>query len=308
VSALGFVIVGTPRSGTTLVQRLAAGLHGVRTPPETHFLDRRGLPVLRAGFPLEGAALRDELERFVTFQAGRGVDVDVDALQDAVGERASTLVALFAAIVTGMTGPAALVGEKTPEHLLWLPYLARALDQLKVVAVVRDPRAVVASNLAVPFGMDALELIAQRWQSDQRLLAGATATLGDRLLVLRYEEIVADPASATNELAALLGRPESGAPVDPSAFVAPTETWKERVAEPTTSERVDQWRDVLSDAEQRRVMAICGPWAHRFGYGDARRSVVASVALRPTIQLRRLRFLAVRRRRERAIRRHADRL
>jgi len=43
-----FLIVGSARSGTTLVQRLACELPGVAMPPETHFFDiflRRLLPV-----------------------------------------------------------------------------------------------------------------------------------------------------------------------------------------------------------------------------------------------------------------------
>ena len=35
---VGFLIVGTPRSGTTLVQRLVSELRGVRVPPRDPFL------------------------------------------------------------------------------------------------------------------------------------------------------------------------------------------------------------------------------------------------------------------------------
>ena len=36
---VSFLMVGTPRSGTTLLQRLACELPGVGMPPETHFFD-----------------------------------------------------------------------------------------------------------------------------------------------------------------------------------------------------------------------------------------------------------------------------
>ena len=50
-----FLIVGTPRSGTTLVQRLACELPGVGMPRETEFwLGYRSSPLRTASFPLEG--------------------------------------------------------------------------------------------------------------------------------------------------------------------------------------------------------------------------------------------------------------
>lgn len=50
--APAFLIVGTPRSGTTLVQRLASELPGVAIPPETHF------------FSLFVAVCRNEMRAF----------------------------------------------------------------------------------------------------------------------------------------------------------------------------------------------------------------------------------------------------
>jgi len=48
-----FAIVGSPRSGTTLVQRLCCELEGVVVPYETHFFSAY-LPVCRPRFPLAG--------------------------------------------------------------------------------------------------------------------------------------------------------------------------------------------------------------------------------------------------------------
>ena len=62
---VGFLVVGSPRSGTTLLQRLSCEIEGVRMPPETHFFSDFvwGL-VHRAKFPLPMPDLRKEIERF----------------------------------------------------------------------------------------------------------------------------------------------------------------------------------------------------------------------------------------------------
>src|SRR5262245_51226417 len=60
---IGFLIVGTPRSGTTLVQRLATELPGVRVPPETHFFPHFGSDLIkRTSFPLDAGGIEREVE------------------------------------------------------------------------------------------------------------------------------------------------------------------------------------------------------------------------------------------------------
>lgn len=88
-----------------------------------------------------------------------------------------------------LAGPAAVRGEKTPEHLMWWRPLVRALPGLKIVAVVRDPRAVAASHLEVPWGIRSHVVLAEQWSFDQRQVMAARATLGRRrCLVLHYED------------------------------------------------------------------------------------------------------------------------
>jgi hypothetical protein len=205
-----FLIAGTPRSGTTLVQRLACELPGVRVPPETHFfsLFARGL-TKRRRFPLEGDALREELDSFARLDTSRSFQLEPHALMERLGGRCETVVQLFGVIVRHLARDADVCGEKTTDHLLWWRPLSRALPRLKLVAVVRDPRSVVASNLAVPWGMTSHVVLAERWAADQREVAQARAELGSkRCLILRYEDVVAAPTEARARISALLARPE----------------------------------------------------------------------------------------------------
>lgn len=281
-----FMIVGTPRSGTTLVQRLACELPEVRVPPETHFL-ALFVPelVARRTFPLGPRALREELARFAALSTSDGLRLDGEAVAEQLEGRCPSPLALFGAIVRALAGPARLHGEKTPNHLLWWRPLARADPDLRLVAVVRDPRAVVASY-RTSWGSRDHRILAERWRADQRQVAAAAARLGGRLLVLRYEDVVEDPALARAALARHLGAGGGSAPaLPPPSFGLAWETWKARACEAVTTERREAWRHVLTPSEAEEVLAITGPELARFGYGAAPRA--PAMRLSP---VRRLRF------------------
>ncbi|MFN2557322.1 MAG: sulfotransferase [Nitriliruptorales bacterium] len=303
-----FVIVGTPRSGTTLVQRLACELPGVVMPPETHFFSLF-VPELvrRRRLPLGRVALREELRRYGALETSRELDLDVDVVLDTLGGRCDSLVDLFGALVRHLAGEGEIYGEKTPTHLRWWRPLTEAHPDLKVVAVVRDPRAVIASNLAMPWGMKHHVTLAEMWRQDQRLIRQARTELGhDRCLVLRYEDVVAAPDSAREALKGLLmsrhgERPEGTATLRASSsFVQSWEWWKQGTQGQVTTERVEAWRNQLSPRQATAIAAICRREMQAFGYSESVPGPIATVLrlarLGPSGQGRRYRLRRSRRR------------
>ena len=265
-----FLIVGTARSGTTLVQRLACSLEGVRVPPETHFRAFTKALLQRESFPLDEPRLRAALVAFSERKVSEGLEIDVDAIVADLGGTCPDPWRLFAAIVRDLAGPAAVVGEKTPEHLRWWKPMTRHFPSLRLLAIVREPRAVVASNLQVPFGPRSHYLLAERWRTDQRQLRQARAGLPpERCRVVRYEDLVAEPARYRAEIGDFLGvDPSREAPVDTSNMRMEWEWWKERADAPITTDRLEAWRDVLSASQARDVLAICRSTMGAFGYTE----------------------------------------
>jgi hypothetical protein len=233
-----FLVVGSARSGTTLVQRLACELPGVAMPPETHFFDVFVPGLLRRGpLPLHGRRLADELEEWLRMEQVRGIEVDVDAVVGELGGHCDSLAQLFDVLVRHLVPPAERYGEKTPKHLLWWRPLTEARSSMQVVAVVRDPRSVVSSNLASPWaagisdwdwGEDLYVAMAERWRVEQEQVLLMAQVLGSRCLVLRYEDVVAGPATARSAIARLIDVDDRAAPADrrSSPIVLPWETWK----------------------------------------------------------------------------------
>ncbi|WP_173063840.1 sulfotransferase family protein [Phytohabitans houttuyneae] len=300
MGALSFLVVGTPRSGTTLTQRLCCELPGVAMPPETHFLHRYAPRLLaRRRFPLTRREVARELEDFRDLPTSDGLRLDPRRVLDQVGRRCDTLLDLFAAVVVALCPPAARYGEKTPEHLLWWRPLTRADPGLRVIGVVRDPRAVAASHRAVPWGIEDPAVLAEEWALDQRQLLAAARQLGPgRCLVLRYEDVVADPGAARRRLGGLLAVPAGGqaAAAPPDGIVHDWEWWKSGALRAVTTERTAAWREVLPERDAGVVAEVAGPEMVAFGYLDhppaRRRTAGAEVRGRLSARMRRVRRLA----------------
>jgi hypothetical protein len=294
--AADFLIVGSARSGTTLVQRLACELPGVAMPPETHFFDVFVPAMLRRGAPpFSGSRVVAEIEEWRRLEQVRGVDVHVDAVVRDLGGRCDSVMQLFDALLRHLVPRAERYGEKTPKHLWWWRPVTTARPSMKIVAVVRDPRSMVASNLATPWarafsdwdwGADLYVAMAERWRVDQEQVLLMRSTLGSRCTVLRYEDVVADPARARGEIARLLGVPDTVRVPEPAgrpAIVLPWETWKADALADVHTRRVDSWRTDLGARRSRVVSAICAEVMSRSGYRRGRGERIADLALAATI-------------------------
>lgn len=263
-----FLIVGTPRSGTTLVQRLASELQGVRVPPETHFL-RLFVPGLmrRRRFPIAEAELIEELERYAALDDVRGIGIEPRLVAHRLGGRARSVVELFGAIVRQLAGEAVLYGEKTPSHLRWWRELTAACPDLKLIGVVRDPRAVVASYFEA-WPKRPHSVLAERWAIDQRMLLDARSTLGPgRCVLLSYEDVVTDPDTARRTLSELLGHPGESHDA-PQELHLDWEEWKRHCTGPITAERIASWRDSLPRGTAAEIATIAEREMELFGYDD----------------------------------------
>jgi hypothetical protein len=302
-----FLVVGSARSGTTLVQRLACELPGVGMPPETHFFDLFVPDLLRRGAPpFDGRRLAEEIDAWRRMEQVRGMDVDAAAVVAELGGRCDSLVQLFDVLVRSLVPAAERYGEKTPKHLLWWRPLSGARPAMKVVAVVRDPRSVVASNLSAPWatgisdwdwGDDLHVAMAERWRVEQEQVLLMARVLGPRCAVLRYEDVVADPERARGVIARLIGADDRVPVADRSGaadIVLPWETWKAEALADVHARRVDAWRTELGERRGRVVAGVCAGTMTRFGYRRGARDRVgdaaAAMALRPRTQRRRLAY------------------
>jgi tetratricopeptide (TPR) repeat protein len=191
VSSRFIFVVGLPRSGTTLLERILTGLAGVRSNGETDNFSHA----------LLGASQGDG---DVFARAARADPAAV------AGEYARLALA----------GPAAsAVIEKLPLNYLYLGAIRRALPEARILLVSRSPldscfamyRTLFAA--AYPFSYDLAEL-GRYYAAYDRLIGHWRSTLGGHLHEVRYGELVRDPKRLGAEIAAHCGLPWDDAAVD----------------------------------------------------------------------------------------------
>lgn len=265
--ALDFFIIGSPRSGTTLAQRLLLENAGVAIPRETHFFSVFA-PERNWDLPMPNTQLRDHLMSYADLEISPITRADVEPIMHVLDGSVIDLFDVFCAIVRHLAPDSPLVGEKTPHHLLWWRPLARAFPLSKFVWVVRDPRDVVESNLRMPWGMNSAAALAEMWRLDQRQLDSAEEQLEGRLTVVKYEELVEKTEELRAEMATHIGLDPFAATrsVTGSDLSSALEYWKLDVVGPVRSDRIGRWRSHLDQSDIAIIEAICHREMLGFGY------------------------------------------
>jgi hypothetical protein len=292
------LVVGAPRSGTTLVQRLVSELPGVAVPFETHFFTKGLFLILEGGaFPLDAEALASGLESYCALPALEGSGLSAPAILEQLDPPARSALGIFDAVVTTACKQAQWYAEKTPAHLFWASRLLEMRQELRVVGVARDPRAVVVSRLEVPWGQARVDVQAYRWLEAQQEMARLVDVFPDRVRVVRYEDAVRDPDATRAGLATFMrvdvAQVIAGSEQGRSTLGLEWETWKRGADAPITGDRTERWRDVLDRDQLELIGAICAPMLARFGYGDAATSESALTGRFGAVRETRRRLLAL---------------
>ena len=148
-----------------------------------------------------------------------------------------------------------------------------ALPDARVIHILRDPRAVCASKNARPDKYPWLFLIRQwRKLAVFTWLAGQNPSWRDRLLMIRYEDLIAQPEDWAEKIAAFLG-------IDPDPAMADARTFRDTGGHQwggnsSHFENVyafnrasaDKWKRALEPQEIAYIEHLCLPEMGIFGY------------------------------------------
>ncbi len=199
-TAAPIFIVGLPRSGTTLVDRILSSHSRVNSAGELNYF---ALCVVDAVARRHGPAARPRQE-LVALAA----DVDFAALgHDYLGRAARA----------GFGGQRFV--DKMPLNYLYCGWIRRALPAAKIVHLTRHPLAVCYAMYKTlfaagyPFSYD-LDEIAQYYLAYRRLMDHWRRTLPDGMYELSYENLVADQLGETRRLLSFCGLEWEDACVD----------------------------------------------------------------------------------------------
>jgi hypothetical protein len=271
-----FFIIGPPRAGTTMVRLMLNSHPEIAVPAETWFFP----PVLLQSRPFGDFSQPEQVSAFARTVAGSTAEslrpvsqvfgVSAEELAEAVGAAGARSYAAafwtFMDLLARREGKR-LWGEKTPYYSAWLSQLGRAYPNARFLAIVRDPRDVVASLHDVGWGRGTYPTLADgglRWRYAMDAIERSRPLLGDRLKTVRYEELVVEPERGARDLCEFLGvgfQPEMLSFHETAERAMPpgVDAWHSRVKQPINASRVGLWRQRYSPEDAGMIELAAGP-------------------------------------------------
>jgi hypothetical protein len=213
-------IVGCPRSGTTLLQRIVDAHPQITVTPETHWIPRY-LPKFQEKAP-EGRATKRFLRHLLRYRRFSQLGLNPRKLKKLVKSGDPLSYASFVSAVFDLYGKAqgkTMVGDKTPGYARDIPVLHSLWPEAKFVHLIRDGRDVCLSALswkkpgklfvrAAGWGEDPVMTAALWWEWHVRLGREDGQPLGpQRYQEIRYEALVNDAEGEVKRLCTFLDVP-----------------------------------------------------------------------------------------------------
>ena len=276
-----FVILGRPRSGTTLLRTLFEAHPNISTAPECSFIInmepkygkvRNWTPEILQSF-YDDLLLNPKIKNW---------DLDrkktLESLMHFAGD--STFQTICKVIYLNYhsvfeTSEVLWIADKNPVYATYAARLMKIFPDAKFLQITRDPRDNILSIKTFEFEAPIAALLAFRWRNSSVKLAGMRKKFPEKFFLIRYEDLASEPAKyfrimcdflnipfheevfefykKTDEK--ILGKVEAGAMKFHSGLLAPINTKK-----------LGLWKTKLPDQDVRVIETVVGKWMERYGY------------------------------------------
>ncbi|MSR62047.1 MAG: sulfotransferase [Planctomycetes bacterium] len=242
--AAPFFLVGSERSGTTLLRLMLAHHARIECAPEFEFLVE---PIPAQGWP----ALADVYEWLSTNRIFLPHALEIDRTLD--------YPALMKSFVTqyGKRSKKPLHGATCHKHF---DRLLRIWPEARLVHLLRDGRDVARSCIGMGWAGN-VWFGAQRWIEAEELWAALAPRLpAAQRYELRYEDLIRDPERQLAQLCAFLGTDYDAGMLDYS---------RDSSYERPDPKLIGQWKQKLTPAELALLEARIGPLLRARGYEES---------------------------------------
>lgn len=232
-------VLGLPRSGTTLTERILASHSSVTAMGET------------SGFQV---AMRQALSIV------RKSELDADAVRRSADLDWSKIAAAYQHETAFLARGAATVTEKLPHNYELAGQIALAFPNAPIVHVRRSPMDSLFGAYKIMFGEGAYTWsydfadLAAHYRLYRRLMDHWTSALGDRVHVVTLERLIAEPEPEIRKLLEFCGLPFEEACLSPHKSKGGVSTASSsQVRAPINSEGVGAWRRYREQFEPLRA-------------------------------------------------------
>jgi hypothetical protein len=271
-------IVGSTRSGTTLTRSILSSHPNIALADGFHYFVevanfRKVVPDLRAPGALDRFFELLGKSRHYPHIADLGADLaEVRARLERDPEPTYGKYFLFAMEAYAKNRGAARYGEKTSAHVRYLGALQRMFPNAKILHLVRDPRANVASHLHVPWAARDVVSLAMKWKVAVRAFLDYCARgprVPENLMEVHYEDLVGDAEVTIRRICDFVGEPFDPRMLDHqdhSGIKVGELPWKTGITKAIYAGAVEKWQHELSGPQIHLIQWLTAREMAHYGY------------------------------------------
>lgn len=272
-------VTGCPRSGTTMLASMLGRGRNVAVLPEMQYVP--ALLGMRDESPATIARFLEGNFRFRTLGLTlTEADVATAFAQGGPVALIATIVERYAAahgLALDRSAPIDWI-EHSPESSRHLDLLATAYPTARFIHIVRDPRAVYSSmRQLLRWNVWEPRKAAKLWNISVGRCRAFVERAPERAVEIRYEDLVADPATHLRSICAFAGIAFDAAMIEGGGLNVPafSRTQHRLVGEAANPQRATAWTRELPPREADIVESICSAQMLRYGYIDNARDIAA---------------------------------
>jgi hypothetical protein len=276
-STAPFFIIGSERSGTTLLMVMLGNHRRLAVPEVTWFYPR-----FRAYLHTYGALSEPQAFRTLVSEMIFGLKTPLLGLplspativDELIAQtKAPTFAEAFRVIIetyAQATGKPRW-GEKTPHNLYYVPEILADFPDAKIVHLIRDGRDVAVEQIRSAFGPRNAYTAAKVWRRTHETAARLRKELFPLVwLDVRYEELVSEPERVLREVSEFLGESYDPATLEFHRSDIARRRGQTRdhrpLGQPVSSDYVGIYRQYLSLYDQQIFAAVAGKELTEAGY------------------------------------------
>lgn len=162
-------------------------------------------------------------------------------------------------------------GDKTPGYVTDIDVLSDLFPGCQVIHLVRDGRDVALSLRRVSWGTGHLLRAAEDWRWKTVLGHKMGSVLGEDYLLVRFEDLVAEPEATLRGVCDFLGEPYSGRMLtyhEDASDHLPEESrpWHTSVLAPPDPSKIFTWKREMLEVDRVLFERVAGDALEMFGY------------------------------------------
>jgi protein-tyrosine sulfotransferase len=270
-------IIGSGRSGNTLMRALLVAQGEIAIPPESYVLGSAMREFYRYSYLPWHLLARLGLSRFESHPQFHTWKLDMLPvyrqalhLEKAQQNFACLIDVLYSAYAQQHQPQARRWGDKTPMNTLYLDEIRQVFPHAQFIHMLRDGRDVVASYLQSGL-FDDLPAAAQRWLEAVESASQLEEKLGEAgYLLVRYENLVDTPVQVMQETCAFLELQYRAEMLDfwqqADQLGDSYQEHHQGIHSPIKTDSIGSWRRKLSEAQQEQVQRLLGAKLAALGY------------------------------------------